>query len=100
MAPEIKTLPSDAAGLRDLATPRLNTATVNGETFPAMVVTQLRNETRLFDLTTVPPVLRTFPPASVKLRDGSACQHSSVVGMYSDRDLELILAFLRATVGH
>jgi mono/diheme cytochrome c family protein len=100
VAPEIKDLPGDAAGLRSLATPHLSTAMVGNETFPAIVVTQLRDETKLFDLTTVPPVLRTFPSSTVKLKDGSGWQHSAVVGAYSDQDLELVLAFLRATVRH
>jgi mono/diheme cytochrome c family protein len=98
VAPEIKDLPSDTVGLRNLATPRLRTAQVSDETFPAIVVTELKSETRLFDLTTVPPVLRTFSPSSVKLREGSTWQHSSAVGAYSNQELELVLAFLRATV--
>ena len=98
VAPEIKILPVDAAGLRKLATPRLSTAQINNETFPAMVVSQLKTEARLFDLTTVPPVLRIFSSSSVKLKEGSTWQHSSVLGAYSNQELDLILAFLRAGV--
>ena len=100
VAREIKDLPADAAGLRSLATPHLSTAMVGDETFPVIVVTQLRDETKLFDLTTVPPVLRTLPSAAVKLQDGSGWRHSTVVGAYSDQELDLVLAFLRASVRH
>jgi len=99
VAPEIKNVPADAASLRNLATPHLSTAMIGDETFPAIVVAQLRDETRLFDLTTVPPVLRTFP-SRVKLKEGSAWQHSTVLGAYSNQELGLVLAFLRSAVQH
>lgn len=97
VAQEIKNIPGDAAALRNLAT-RISTASAGGETFPALVVTQLKDETRLYDLTTVPPVQRMFSPSAVKLSDGSGWQHSSVVNAYSDKELEEIVAFLRAAV--
>jgi len=77
---------------------KLSTAQVNKETFPAIIVSRLKTETRLFDLTTVLPVLRAFSPSAVKLKDGSTWQHSSVVGAYTNQELQMVLAFLRATV--
>jgi mono/diheme cytochrome c family protein len=98
MAPPMKNVPPGASALRGLATRQVKTATVNGGTFPAVVLTQMRDETKLYDLTTVPPVLRTFPSSAVKVTDGSTWQHASVLGTYSNQDLELILTFLRTVV--
>jgi len=97
VAPEIKTVPSDVVGLRNLAASRVRTAQVDRETFPAVVATQLQGETRLYDLTGVPPVLRTFPSSVAKLSAGG-WQHSSAIQAYSDQELERILNFLRAAV--
>jgi len=97
VASPIATVPSDVAALRQLATPQVHTATVAGETFPALVVSQGKNQVKVYDLTAPPPVLRTLAPASVQLKDGSSWRHSSVVSSYSDADLQAILAFLRAT---
>jgi hypothetical protein len=36
----------------------------------------------------------------VKFADGSAWRHASVIGSYSDGDLELILKYLRAVVAN
>jgi len=96
VTPQIGTVPADATALRNLATPRVSTATVDGKAFPAVVVTKVRDEMKLYDLTTFPPVLLTLAPSAVKLSDTSSWQHSSVLGTYTDKDLESILAFLRA----
>jgi mono/diheme cytochrome c family protein len=97
MAPPIRNVPSGATALRSLATPQVKTAMVNSESFPAIVVSQSRDETKLYDLTTVPPVLRTFPSSAVKVTDGSTWQHATVMGTtFSNEELDLILAFLRA----
>jgi mono/diheme cytochrome c family protein len=98
LAPQIKNVPAGASALRGLAAYRVKTATVNGDTFPALVLVQLRDEIKLYDLTAMPPALRTFPSSAVKLKDGSTWQHSSVLGTYSNQDLDLILTFLRMAV--
>ena len=62
----------------------------------ALVASQIPNETKVYDLTKFPPVLRTFTPSGVTLKDGSTWNHASVLGDYSDAELESILTFLRA----
>ncbi|HTS51169.1 MAG TPA: c-type cytochrome [Bryobacteraceae bacterium] len=96
VASPIAKIPADAAALRQLATPEIHTATANGETFPALIVSQGKNQTKLYDLTSPPPVLRTFAPAVVTLKEGSDWRHAGVLPAYSDAELQNILAFLRA----
>jgi mono/diheme cytochrome c family protein len=96
VTPKITSVPADVAALRTIVAPQVSTATVNGETFPALVASQIPNETKLYDLTRFPPVLRTFTPSEVSLKDGSTWKHASVLGDFSGAELESILAFLRA----
>jgi len=96
VAGAIGNVPATARDLRALGTPLVHTATAGGESFPALVVSQGAIQTKLYDLTSPPPVLRTFPAGAVKLTDGSRWRHSDVMAAYSDSDLALILAFLHA----
>ncbi len=98
VASPIAIIPADAAALRRLATPHVETATVAGESFAALVVSQGKNQTKLYDLTAPPPVLRSLAPASVTLKQASDWQHASVLSMYSDAELQAILAYVRAAV--
>jgi cytochrome c553 len=96
VAHPIANVPADVQALRNLATPKVSTATVGGRSFPALVVTQIRGETRLYDMSALPPVLLTLSPADVKIANGSSWQHSSALGTLKDEELQPILAFLRA----
>lgn len=97
VAPPITRVPADVLQLRGLAGTRVSTARAGSDTFPALQVTEIRGRTRLYDLTTVPPVLRTIPTAGLQLTNGTSWKHSDVLGRYSDGDLQTILEFLRAT---
>jgi mono/diheme cytochrome c family protein len=96
VTPALGNLPADVAALRNLATSQVSTATAGSDTFPALLSSKIPTETKIYDLTKFPPVLRTFSPASVEMKDGSGWKHSQVLGNYSDEDLGAILAFLRA----
>lgn len=91
-------IPSDPAGLRGLQTPDIRTARVDGESMPALVVSEGKLRTVFYDLTTAPPVLRTVDSAAVKISDGSSWKHSSVLLAYTDEELAAILSYLRTTV--
>ena len=56
----------------------------------------MKEETRVYDLTAVLPVLRVFAPSAIKLTNGDNWQHSLAIKAYSDEELKAILAFLRA----
>jgi mono/diheme cytochrome c family protein len=91
-------IPADATALRALATPEVRTATVDGEAMPALIVSQGKTHALFYDLTSVPPVLRTVDPATLKIAEGSAWRHGSVMGAYNDAELATILAYLREVI--
>jgi len=95
VAAPIQNVPASAAALKTLKTPRVVTATVGGETMPALVVAKKAGSVAFYDLTIPPPVLRTVAPADFTSRDESTWSHSTVIGAYSDADLTAILAYLR-----
>ena len=98
VALQMAQIPAGAAALRGLATPGVSTATADGETMPALMVSNTSRSVILYDLTTPPPVLRTLEPAAVKIAQGSAWRHASVIGSYTDAELDSILLYLRAVV--
>jgi len=95
VATAISNVPPDAAALRALQTPNVRTVTVDGESMPALIVSQAKNRALFYDLTSVPPVLRAVDPSALKVAEGSTWRHSTVIGAYSDNELASILAFLR-----
>jgi mono/diheme cytochrome c family protein len=94
----ISQVPANPGALRALSTPDVKTATVDGEAMPALIVSQTKTHALFYDLTSVPPVLRTVDPGTLQVRDGSAWRHESVIGSYNDAQLESILAFLREAI--
>jgi mono/diheme cytochrome c family protein len=94
----IANIPADAAALRTLATPDVRTATLDGEAMPALIVSQGKTRALFYDLTSVPPVLRTADPGALKVADGNSWRHASVIGAYNDVELASILAYLREAI--
>ena len=98
VAQPIANVPTDVAGLRDLDTIRIGTAIVGEESFPALQVSKIQDEIKLYDLSGIPPVLRTISTTRVKVTEGSSWRHSSAIRNYSDSDLKSILAYLHAVI--
>lgn len=98
VATPIAKIPATAAALQALRTPEVRTATVDGESMPALIVSQTKTRSLFYDLTSVPPVLRTVDPASLRVAEGSRWRHASVISSYNDAGLDAILAFLRVAV--
>jgi mono/diheme cytochrome c family protein len=100
VATPISEIPDNPAALRSLSTPQVSTATANSESMPALVVGNTRRAVIFYDLTTVPPVLRTMDPAVVKIAEGASLgtswRHASVIASYNDAELAAILEYLRA----
>ena len=88
-------IPASVPELRSLATPQVATANADGETMPALVLSKTSRSVILYDLTTPPPVMRTFEPPSVNLAEGSTWRHATVIGSYNDAELRSILIYLR-----
>jgi mono/diheme cytochrome c family protein len=96
VAAPIAQVPASVAALKALATPNVKTGTLDGESMPVLVLSNGKQSTLFYDLTSAPPVQRNAPPGSVKFTDGSPWRHSSVIGAYNDTELAAILAYLRA----
>jgi mono/diheme cytochrome c family protein len=91
-------LPDSGPALRELAKPHVSTVMTAGESFPALVVSKGGSQTKVYDLTTPPPVLRTFPAVDVNIKEGSSWSHAAALAAYSDDDLKAILVYLQAVV--
>jgi hypothetical protein len=65
---------------------------------PALIVSQGKTHSLFYDLTSVPPVLRTVDPGALKVAEGSAWRHQSVIGSYDDAELTAILSYLREVI--
>ncbi len=98
VATPIATVPADAQALRNLATPQVHTAVLDGESVPALIVSEGKRRTIVYDLTSAPPVLRSQDPGTVKITDGSTWKHSAFIASYNDAELSSILSYLRAAV--
>jgi hypothetical protein len=96
VAAPIALVPESVMALKALATPRVSTASVSGESMPSLLLARKSQTVTFYDLTTTPPVLRTETPAAVQIRDVSNWRHSSVIGSYNDSELSSILEYLRA----
>jgi mono/diheme cytochrome c family protein len=89
----MKAVPRD---LRAVSSDRVRVAVVDGDRFPALVVSRGGRRTVVFDLTALPPVLRTVDAGLLKI-DGPAEWHHPT-SAYTDSELATILDFLRATI--
>jgi hypothetical protein len=98
VAAPIAQVPASVAALKALATPEVKTGTMGGESMPVLVLGQGKQGVLFYDLTSAPPVERNAEPGAVKITDGSNWRHASVIGSYSDAELEAILAYLRTTI--
>jgi hypothetical protein len=98
VAAPLAKVPASAAELKALATPGVKTGAVGGETMPVLVLSQGKQATVFYDLTSAPPVQRNAEPGSLKLTDGSNWRHTSAIGAYNDSELAAILDYLRAVV--
>jgi hypothetical protein len=98
VAAPIAKVPASTTELKALATPDVKTGTMDGESMPVLVLSQGKQSTVFYDLTSAPPVQRNTEPGSVKFTDGSNWRHSSVISSYDDSELAAILAYLRAVI--
>jgi len=74
----------------------VKTGTMDGESMPILVLSEGKQSTVFYDLTSVPPVQRNAEPGSVRFTDSSNWRHSSVIEAYDDSELAAILTYLGA----
>jgi mono/diheme cytochrome c family protein len=96
-APIVK-VPASVAELKAIQTPNVKTGTMDGESMPVLVLSEGKQGTVFYDLTSSPPVQRNAEPGSVKFTEGGKWRHSSVIKSYDDPELAAILTYLRAVV--
>jgi mono/diheme cytochrome c family protein len=65
------------------------------DTFPALLVDQRGDWTRVYDLTVAPPVLRTVHEKTLHWSSGSSWKHAVAVSSYSEADLRAIAGYLQ-----
>lgn len=90
----IHAIPASVPALRDLSSPAVREAKTGGDRFPALLVTSGGRRTVVYDLTTLPPVMRTLDAAEVHIDGPTAWRHP--VNAYNDAEIGSILDFLRA----
>jgi hypothetical protein len=98
VAQPIAQVPASVAALKALATPNVKTGALDNESMPVLVLSDAKQSTLFYDLTSAPPVERSAEPGSVKFTEGSNWRHASVIGSYNDSELAAILAYLRASI--
>jgi mono/diheme cytochrome c family protein len=89
----MKSVPRD---LRAVSSDRVRSAAVDGDRFPALIVSQGGRRTVVYDLTTLPPVLRTVDAGSLKIDGPAGWQHPTAA--YNESELESILDYLRSVI--
>jgi mono/diheme cytochrome c family protein len=93
----IGSVPDGISALKQAASPHVETATAEGDTFPVLALNKSGAFVKIYDLTIPPPVLRTFPKGTVTFKAGTSWRHSQMLTPYTDQELESILVFLRET---
>ena len=83
VAHPIAQVPASVAALKALATPDVKTGAMDGESMPVLVLSEGKQSTLFYDLTSAPPVERNAEPGSVKFTDGS-----SVAALFRDRGIQ------------
>jgi mono/diheme cytochrome c family protein len=82
-----------AQSIRSVRSSGVRTARVGSDSFPAMPVERNDRAVRIYDLTTLPPVLRTLAPGDVSL-SGVEWNHAPAVSNYTDTELSAIAGYL------
>ena len=97
VGPDLTAAPELLNRLHATASRHVLTASLqSGEQFPALLVSQTGDEVRLYDLTSIPPVLRTFAGSQVvSLAQNPAWRHEDLAKTYSAAELGDIVAYLR-----
>ena len=86
----IKMVPAD---LRKIVAADVRSVVAGSDRFPGLVASQGGRRTAVYDLSVVPPVLRTIDSTAVKIGQRAKWEHP--VGSYSDAELAEIRVFLR-----
>ena len=103
VASPIATVPASVSALRNIETPNISTVTLSiseDDSMPALLLSRGIAGVKFYDMSVVPPVLRTIPPGSdaqvFNIQGNADWQHRDYISAYTDAELERVLTFLRA----
>jgi mono/diheme cytochrome c family protein len=102
VGPDLTALPPGRfTDLRQVASPGVVTARPKGgePPFPALLVERTEARVRVYDLTALLPVLRTFAAGQIGFEPGSSWRHEQAARIYTTRELETIALYLRWRTG-
>jgi mono/diheme cytochrome c family protein len=94
VGPNLATAAHGVDAIRNGKPATIRQAVAGTERMPALVVEQAADSVRFYDLTSIPPVLRTAAKGSVTFQDGAGWRHAEVVKGYSAAELAAISAYL------
>lgn len=83
------------ASLRNAKGTQVQLARAQGDSFPAVLIESKAGTTKVFDLTTPPPVARSFDTKEVRFSGGANWKHADAVKSYSDEELASIVEYLK-----
>jgi len=85
-----------AGDVRAVVSKNASTARMkNGESFPVLLVAKTSEMVRVYDLSSLLPVLRSMLPSEVEIVNGSTWTHAAAIANYTDDELRAILPFLK-----
>jgi len=95
IGPDVKGFSGDIRGVvsKNASTAKMKT----GEAFPVLLVAKNAEMVRVYDMSSLLPVLRSMLPNEVDIVSGSAWTHASAIANYKDEELAAILPFLKST---
>lgn len=103
VASPIATVPGSVSALRNIETPNISTVTLSigsNESMPALLLSRGIAGVKFYDMSAVPPVLRTIPPESdlevFNIAGNADWHHHDYISAYTDAELERVLTFLEA----
>jgi hypothetical protein len=95
VGPNLAASPPDVRLMRAGRSGSVRQARIGDDAFPALLVDQRGDWTRVYDLTTVPPVLRTVHEKTLTWSGGASWKHSAAVASYSEAELRAIAEYLQ-----
>ena len=98
VASPISVIPDSVRNLRNLSTPNVSTMTLDGDSMSALLLSSGVSGTKFYDMSAVPPVLRSVPPGAdlINTSGNTSWQHQDYIQAYTDAELERVLTFLKA----
>ncbi len=94
IGPDLKGFTGD---IRAVVSKNASTAKMKtGESFPVLLVAKASDMVRVYDMSSLLPVLRSMLPNEVEIVSGSTWTHAAAIANYKDEELTAIIPFLKS----